>query len=55
MTQLETKAFTALYKTLSPEQIQRPCPGRGGATIPCPAQVFDSFPDIFMKKNWDSD
>ena len=54
MTQLETKAFTAVFKMLSTEQKQRPCPGRGGVTVACPAQVFDNFPDIFMKKNWDS-
>jgi Spy/CpxP family protein refolding chaperone len=56
MAQIETKAFTEIFKTLSPEQKQRPCPGpgRGGVTIYCSAQVFDMFADIFMKKNWDS-
>jgi Spy/CpxP family protein refolding chaperone len=55
MAQLETKAFTAIFNTLSPEQKSRPCPGRGGVTVACSAQVYDMFPDIFMKKNWDSD
>ena len=54
MAQIEMKAFTALFKSLSPEQKQAQCSGRGGATVACSSQVFDMFPDLFMKKSWDS-
>ena len=54
MAQLEMKAFSGIFKSLSPEQKQRPCPGRGGSTLTCSARVFDMFSEIFMKKNWDS-
>ena len=53
MVQLEMKAFAGVFKSLAPEQKQRPCPGRGPA-VACSARVFAMFSDIFMKKNWDS-
>jgi hypothetical protein len=54
MAQLEIKAFAGVFKSLSPEQKQRPCPNRRGPTVACSAQVFEMFSGIFMKKNWDS-
>jgi Spy/CpxP family protein refolding chaperone len=53
MVQFEMKAFAGVFKSLTPEQKQRPCPGRG-PTVACSARVFAMFADIFMKKNWDS-
>jgi hypothetical protein len=54
MAQLEIKAFAGVFKSLSPEQRQRPCASRRGSTVACSAQVFGMFSGIFMKKNWDS-
>lgn len=54
MAQLEIKAFAGIFKPLSPEQKTRPCPRGRGQTVACSAQVYGMFPDIFMKKNWDS-
>jgi hypothetical protein len=54
MAQIEIKAFAGVFKSLSPEQKQRPCPNRRGPTVACSAQVFEMFSGIFMKKNWDS-
>jgi Spy/CpxP family protein refolding chaperone len=54
MVQLEVRAFTSIFKPLSPEQQQRPCPRGRGQAVACSAQVYGMFSGIFMQKNWDS-